>query len=149
MVKYDDYVWHYKGEFPIDLPPNRAATHIGMYFCWCVNNDLISDFLLQNHSSELEDIKKKRLSGAQFLLYHFHGKLTNMLLNQAGNDFTKAYYEEDTDFSQSITDYFHDYQQNYKLGHGQDIYHVLDTWENYYLIEDVLDYRFKQWSSFK
>ncbi|MHC5202453.1 DUF7832 domain-containing protein [Myroides sp. LJL119] len=148
MVKYDDYVWHYKGEFPIDLHPQRAATHIGVYFCWCVNNNLISEVVLNKHDKELQDIKKKRLTGAQFLLYHYHGKLTNTLLNQTGNAFTRDYYEEEGDFSKHITDYFHDYQQNYNLGHGQDIYHVLDTWENYYLMEDVLDHRYKQWKNF-
>lgn len=145
MVKYDDYIWHCKGEYPIDLAPENGATHIGIYFTWCLDNNLLSSKIWEDHQKELEDIKKRKLTGSQFLLFHYRGILTSDLLNELGNAFTMQYYEEDGEFSTSIANYFSDYSQSYHLGADQDLYYVLDTWENYFLIEDVLDHRFKQY----
>ncbi len=144
-MKYDDYLWHYNGEFPRELPSFRAATHIGIYFCWCLDNDLICAKLWNLHPEELMDVKKRKLTGSQFLLYHYKGKLISDYLSSLGNSFTQDYYEEDGIFAKKVANYFSDYSQSYHLAADQDLYHVVDTWENYFLIQDVLDHRFEQW----
>ena len=49
--KYDDAYWHYRGEFPTELPASAGATHIGMFVAWA---------LLAGLGRELVDLPRAR-----------------------------------------------------------------------------------------
>ena len=54
MAKYDDASWHYGGDFPDDLPEENGATHIGMFLNWCIDNDLISEFQIEESGEDVQ-----------------------------------------------------------------------------------------------
>lgn len=62
MAKYDDASWHYGGDFPDE----NGATHIGMFITWCINNNLISDFQIEESLEDIEKVKQKELTGGRF-----------------------------------------------------------------------------------
>ena len=59
MAKYDDASWHYGGDYPTELPKENAATHIGMFLTWCINNNLLSEFQLEESEDDIKSVKNK------------------------------------------------------------------------------------------
>ncbi|MTG99142.1 MULTISPECIES: hypothetical protein [Myroides] len=145
IVKYDDYAWHHSGEFPVDLAYERGATHIGFFFTWCVINHLVSEEPFVAFKEDLEAVRKKRLSGASFLLDHFNGRLLSVFFNEMGNNFIEDYYEDTGVFAKRVSNYLDDYIQTFHLKHPDRVYYIEDCWENYYDVEETLDHRFEQW----
>src|SRR3978361_1838880 len=92
MAKYDDASWHYLGSYPKGLPQENAATHIGMFLTWCINNKFVSDDLLEDSREDIEKVKARQLTGAEFLWHNCDGKFTDEDLDQIGNGFAKDYY---------------------------------------------------------
>lgn len=96
MSKYDDASWHYGGDFPEGLPEKNGATHTGMFLNWCINNDLISDDLKEDGKEEIEKLKQREITGAEFIMDSCDGKFSEYDLNDLGNRFAKDYYADDT-----------------------------------------------------
>ena len=138
MAKYDDASWHYGGDFPKDLPEDRACTHIGMFLGWAIDSGLEGDLLKEEFPGPLESFRKRMITGTQVLRTCCDDKLTNDDLNDEGNAFASEYYENNT--------YFKDYTDVLKDGLPS-IYHVVDSWENYQLIRNRLNDRFAQWKT--
>ncbi len=151
MAKYDDASWHYGGEFPDDLPDECGATHIGMFLTWCIDNDLISDFQIEESKEDIDKVKKRKLTGAKFLIENCDGTFTDEDLNEVGNQFAENYFESDTNFGKKFANYFDDYTYVFEQKAKTDdfeyetIYHIADTLENYLLIKPLIDKRFEQW----
>lgn len=148
MKKYDDYVWHYEGDFPVDLAHEQGATHIGFFFSWCVFKELISQEVIDKFAEDINAVKKKRYSGTEFLLDHYKGCLTSTLLTEEGNAFANDYYDEDSRFAKTVANYFDDYIQAYDIGNPDKFYYVEDTWDNYFEIKEIINHRYEQWKSF-
>jgi hypothetical protein len=69
-----------------------------MFLNWCINNDLISDELKEDAAEEIEQVKRRELTGAEFVMDCCDGKFSEYDLNDLGNSFAKDYYADDTDF---------------------------------------------------
>ncbi len=89
MSKYDDASWHYGGDFPEGLPQKNGATHTGMFLNWCINNDLISEELKEDSAEEIEKVKRREITGAEFVMESRDGKFSESDLSDLGNSFEK------------------------------------------------------------
>lgn len=148
-MKYDDASWHYEGDFPADLPNENGATHIGMFLAWCIENDLISDWLREEAEEEIQQVKEGKLSGADFLISVCDEKLLDEDLSEIGNAFAQDYYEDDTDFAEKFASYTDDYINTLDQGELESFYEVENTPENYQLLKKVIDKRFQDWKNYK
>ena len=155
MGKYDDASWHYGGDFPAELPKENGGTHIGMFLAWCIHNDLLSAFQLEECPAEVNAVLKKEMTGRDFLFTCCDGKLTDEDLNETGNSFAGDYYEGTSEFAEKVANYLKDfsvatemYFREFELNCTSG-YEIEDTWEFYDVIRFLLDDRFLQWKEFR
>ena len=155
MAKYDDASWHYGGDFPDDLPEENGATHIGMFLTWCIDNDLLSEEQIEDSEDEIESVKNRKMTGAEFLIDICDEKFTDYDLNDIGNEFATDYYEDGTKFSKKHKNYFGDYAEIFDIkvidnNLDQDsLYRIENSWTNYDLIKSRIDKRFSECKEFK
>ena len=155
LAKYDDASWHYGGEYPAELPQENGATHIGFFLTWCIENNLISDFQLEESSEDVKRVLNREITGREFLLTNCDEKFTDEDLNDLGNDFAKDYYDGESEFSKSHPSYLTDYEKvvgffSQEMGiELKSFYHVDNSWEFYEGIKALLDERFLQWKTYK
>lgn len=151
MTKYDDASWHYGDDFPEGLPEKNGATHTGMFLNWCITNDMISSELKEETSDDIEKLKRQELTGAEFIMNILDGKFSEYELNDLGNAFAKDYYADETDFANQFSSFATDYINIFDtLAEESDFeyetfYHIEDTYENYNIMRQVIDYRFEEW----
>lgn len=155
MSKYDDASWHYGSDFPEELPIKNGATHTGMFLNWCINNDFISEEFKEDHEEDIQSLKRREITGAEFIIDFMEGKFSEYDLNEAGNAFAQDYYKDDTDFGNRFSSFADDYvnlfdtkaeENDYEY---ETFYHIEDTYENYDLMKQVIDYRFEEWKEYK
>lgn len=155
MSKYDDASWHYGSDFPEELPIKNGATHTGMFLNWCINNDFISEEFKEDHEEDIQSLKRREVTGAEFIVDFMDGKFSEYDLNEAGNAFAHDYYKDDTDFGNRFSSFADDYvnlfdtkaeEHDYEY---ETFYHIEDTYENYDLMKQVIDYRFEEWKEYK
>jgi len=155
MSKYDDASWHYGGDFPEGLPSKNGATHTGMFLNWCIHNNLHSEEMKEDFKDEIESLKRREITGAEFLIEVCDGKFTEDDLNDLGNSFAKDYYVDETDFADKFSSFATDYinifdskaeESDYEY---ETFYHIEDTYENYDLIKLAIDHRFEEWKEYK
>ncbi|MET3538691.1 DUF7832 domain-containing protein [Chryseobacterium limigenitum] len=155
MSKYDDASWHYGGDFPEGLPSKNSATHTGMFLNWCIHNNLHSEEMKEDFKDEIESLKRREITGAEFLLEVCDGKFTEHELNDLGNSFAKDYYVDETDFADKFSSFATDYinifdskaeESDYEY---ETFYHIEDTYENYDLMKLAIDHRFEEWKEYK
>lgn len=155
MSKYDDASWHYGSDFPEELPIKNGATHTGMFLNWCINSDFISEEFKEDHEEEIQSLKRREITGAEFIVDFMDGKFSEYDLNETGNTFAHDYYKDDTDFGNRFSSFADDYvnlfdtkaeENDYEY---ETFYHIEDTYENYDLMKQVIDYRFEEWKEYK
>jgi len=153
--KYDDASWHYDGKYPKNLPSENGATHIGMFLTWCIENKLISEELAKEAKSEIEQVIKREITGAEFLIKVCDEKLIDEDLNKIGNEFALDYYDDDTEFGKKYNSFADDYSETFDEKAAQNgfeyesFYHVENTFENYELVKQRIDKRFEEWKIFR
>jgi hypothetical protein len=155
MTKYDDASWHYDGDYPEDLANENAATHIGIFLAWCINNDLMSEEQIEDSEQEILAVKNRTMTGAEFLINCCDESFTSDDLTEIGATFVNAYYEDKSkfvkryaSFSDDYIDYFN--QKAEKEGFEYEtIYHIENTFENYDLIVPIINQRFEEWKAFE
>ena len=138
-MAYDRADWHYGGNFPEDLPPEAGGTHIGMFLAWAITRGLEGDFHKVESSSALEALRRREITGRDFLNTECDEKFWEEDLSDEGNAFAKAYYE-----AEGADSYLADYGQ--LLGAGlPSLYHVEDSWENFDRLAARIDQRYQAW----
>ncbi|MDH5783992.1 MAG: hypothetical protein OEZ16_00105 [Chromatiales bacterium] len=133
---YDRADGHYLGDYPSDLPPQNGGTHIGIFFTWLLNRNLLNERLVAQFPFELEEVFNREYSGRQFLADRRDGQLAEEDLSDTGNAFALAYYDSDI--------YFRDYAE-ILVGDKPSIYHVEDSWENYEKMAERIEARYSAW----
>jgi len=153
MAKYDDSSWHYAGNYPKNLPNENAATHIGMFLTWCIDNDIMSEEQMEDSEEDLLLVKTRLLTGAEFLINNCDEKFTTDDLNEIGNLFATDYYglpREKSAFSLEYGDYIKDYEELFLNPEScNSFYEVENTWDNYNLLRPILNKRMEEWKVFK
>ncbi|WP_407405058.1 hypothetical protein [Chryseobacterium sp.] len=155
MAKYDDASWHTGGDYPEDLHEENAATHIGMYLMWCIENKLISEELIEHAPEQIQKVKNREITGAEFLIEYCDGQLDDDDLSDLGNLFSNDYYDEESLYAEKNNTYVDDYTQTFeKKAEEQDfayetVYHIEDDFENYDLVQPIISQRFEGWKASK
>jgi hypothetical protein len=136
MTKYEDASWHAEGDFPPDLDPERACTHIALFLGWAVDRGLEGEFLREECDELLAAFRARRLSPIELLHAAADDQLTDEDLNDEGNAFAAEYLDNKY--------YYTDYE-SVLGGDLPSLYHVECTWENYELMAARLDLRLAEW----
>ncbi len=130
--------WHGESAEQAGFPNENGGTHIGIYLAWMINHHLEGEFHQEESAEELEQVRTRQITGREFLTRMCDEKFLEEDLNEEGSAFTQAYYESN--------EYFKDYDATLVDSNGlTDTYAVEDTWENYYLMADVISQKYKQW----
>ena len=148
MAKYDDASWHYLGEFPEKLPKIKGATHIGIFLEWCIQSDLMSDEQIEDFYDGILKVKENQMSGVEYLINNCDEIFSDNDLNEIGNCFAKAYYENNSEFGKQYSNYTSDYCHVLENDKNETIYDIDDTLENRILMKDTIDKRFVEWKFF-
>jgi hypothetical protein len=136
MANIDRADWHYGGNYPPELPPENAGTHIGMYLAWIVLRGLGSKELVLHAADTYNWVRNREVTGRDLLFTKLDEKFFDELLSPEGLAFTRSYYETNG------------YANDYDRVLGADLptlYHVRDTWENFDKLAPVLDERLAAW----
>lgn len=132
--------WHYGAEnFPENLSEENGGTHIGLYLTWIIENDLYSDFLVDEAEKEIEMVKKREMTGRDFLSYICDEKFWEEDLNKQGLAFTLYYYDKEPYY------YFQDLENIFPEQVLNSLYELENSWENYDKIKTVITKRFEDW----
>ena len=136
MTNIDRADWHYGGNYPDDLPPENAGTHIGIYLAWIIDRDLGSAELQEHAGEKLASLRRREITGRDILFTDLDEKFFASLLSPEAQAFTEQYYESDQ--------YVEDYAELLG-GDLPSLYHVADSWENYDTMARKLDERLAAW----
>lgn len=143
---YDNIRFHLDEDYPQGLPPENAATHIGMYWTWAVQAGLANP-VWQNAAESAQDFAELvsgKISGRHFLLKHMDGALTPEDFTEQGRRFTEFYYDDEEDG-------YGVFMENYVLTLDTPslggFYHVPNTPETYRRLKPVFQNAFEQWQN--
>lgn len=92
-MSYDQGYWHTDECSKQGLPEENAATHIAVYVLWCIKRNFLSDEIEQLDPEALRQVRGGQLSAAQYFENSMDWKFGEWCLNDAGNQFTLAYYD--------------------------------------------------------
>ena len=132
---YDNAKNHFLGNFPEALPIEQAYVHIGMYLGWIIDQDLYSEYFLEEAEVQIYRFKRREL-GCTILSEIWDGYLGYELFSKTGNMFTYYYYGGGL------------YRKDYESLLTEDLpslYHVKDSWENFERISDQIRSRYETW----
>lgn len=138
-MKYDDAEYQFLAFTNEDTPMEWGGRVIAMYLAWALSRDLCSE---QMHGA-LAELQAGR-SPVDLLFEYCDGCLLDEFLNEEGNAFAAAYYEQDyyQDFDAIFDGEYAD------TGHpADDALSIPDTPENVARVAAMLDQRFAQWKS--
>jgi hypothetical protein len=135
---YDKAKYHYNGDFPEELDEFQGYVHTGMYVGWLIEYDLLNKENFEGEEDALQDVKVRRLTGAQFYEQHMDGVMLLEDLSEAANRFSMWYFDFDDG------KYLEDYAQTLATDLPS-IYHVEDNWDNYTKLSYVIGSRFEEW----
>ncbi len=136
--RYDNVDWHIDGDFPRGVSIDNAYTHTGFYNVWLARNKLLSDEMLQRHSSTIRRMMSRDVPPTD-LYKELGGRLSSRVLKDEGVLFSDEYFEL------SNGKYLSDYADVF--GAGATDYQVEPIWSNYDKIKPVLDQRFAEWQA--
>ena len=143
---YDHIRFHTEEDYPENLPPENAATHIGMYWQWAAQAGLANP-VWQTAPESAEDFAnmlKGRTSGRRFLLKHMDGALTPDDFNPFGQSFTSYYYDDE---EEGYGAFMEDYVRTLDTPSLGGFYYVEDSPETYAKLAPVFQTAFEKWKS--
>lgn len=132
---YDRAKEHFLKDFPNSLPIEQAYVHIGMFLGWMIEQQLCSEFFIEECETQMYRFGKREIS-CTVLSEIWDGYLGSDLFTDEGNMFCFYYYGGGL------------YKKDYELTLGKEtptIYHVEDTWTNYAEICKVISLRYADW----
>ncbi len=92
IEKYDDVSWHEEGEYPTELPPQNAGSHIAYFLAWALRRGLLSENVKRDFAREVAAIERGEIESPK-LLAAMDGKLTSEDLNERGRVFAAKFYD--------------------------------------------------------
>lgn len=138
-VKYDDVAWHLGDDFPELLDDGAARTHMGIFLCWCLENDLLSDALTADAACSL--LRDRRAPPSFLVTRSCEGKLLEEHLSETGNAFAREYYSSAAD----DPPYLRDYERVVRRLRLETMYHAPDDWTMYEHVRPAIDRAWQGW----
>lgn len=132
---YDRAKEHFLKDFPPSLPIEQAYVHIGMFLGWMIENQLCSEYFIDECETQIYRFSKRDIS-CTVLSEIWDGYLGSDLFTEEGNMFCFYYYGGGL------------YKKDYELTLGKNlpsIYHVDDNWTNFAELSKVIALRFADW----
>ncbi len=132
---YDTAKNHFLGDFPQSLPIEKAYLHIGIYLGWIVDSHLYSEYFEEEASTEIFRFERREIDPI-VLSEIWDGRLSYKLFSYEGNLFTYYYYAGGI------------YKKDYIILLAKtepSLYHVEDTWENFFKVSQKISQRFEEW----
>ncbi len=136
--------WHSGGDFPSELSPEQGGTHIGMFLAWIILHGLQGEFHDEESVEELDALRRRQITGCQFLFKACDGKFWHEDLNEEGLAFAASYYSGPD--GNGYGQYLEDYEQ-LVAAELPTLYHVEDSWSNYDRLEPLIDSRYADWKA--
>jgi hypothetical protein len=134
---YDLAKNHFLGEFPSNLPIEKAYLHIGIYMGWIIENDLYSEYFEEEAATEIYRFKRRDI-GCIILAEIWNGALSHELFSEDANLFTFYYYAGGL-FKKDYLEVLVKSQPTF--------YHVEDSWNNFMKISQRMTARFREWKA--
>jgi hypothetical protein len=133
MKKLDDVSWHLDSEeFYAGLPEENAATHIGFFVAWAINNGLWGAIPGTDCPAAVQRVQERAITGRVFVLEECDGKLFPTMFNAEGCAFANKY---------SPRTYIKDYYNALVVGLASG-YLVADSWDNCERMAEVIEQRY-------
>ncbi len=138
-MKYDDASWHFGADNFGDLPEINGYTHTGTFVAWAMLNDLAGELHTDEWPEEIDKLKSREISPAEYFRKNCDGKFTDEDLNDRGNKFAQSFFEND---------YFSVYAEAADpQGQYDNIYEIPSNWETYDKVAPQLDQAFNHWKN--
>ena len=136
-MKYDDASWHFGADNFGDLPEINGYTHTGTFVAWAMLNGLAGELHTEEWPEEIENLKSRKLTPAEFFRNNCDGKFTDEDLNDLGNKFTQSFFEKN---------YFKLYSEVADPENQfENIYEIPSNWGTYDRVAKELDRVFGLW----
>lgn len=135
---FDKAKFHDNSIQQLGLDEEQSFVHTGLFFAWLVNNELMSNFFVEEAGNEIKKLKARKISPSKIYM-NWDGVLLGEMLNDKGFNFALSYF----DFEKG--NYIADYENVFNVT-GDQVFTVKDTWDNYDKIRPVIDEAFKKWS---
>jgi hypothetical protein len=136
-MKYDDASWHFEGDNFGDLPEIHGYTHTGVFVAWAMLSGLAGDLHTEEWPEEIDKLKSREITPAEFFRNNCDGKFTDEDLNDLGNRFAQSYFENS---------YFDLYAEAADPeGQFKNIYEIPSNWETYDKVAPKIDSAFDAW----
>ncbi|ASK27626.1 DUF7832 domain-containing protein [Neisseria chenwenguii] len=141
---YDYIQFHTDENYPENLPPENAATHMGMYWQWAALQGLANPVwqTAPETAADFAAMQAGRMSGAQFLLKHMGGALTPEDFTEWGQRFTEFYYDDEED---GYGAFMEDYVKTLNTPALGGFYCAADTPETYAALAPVFQTAYLNW----
>jgi len=138
-MKYDDASWHFGAENFGNLPEINGYTHIGTFLAWAIINGLAGELHAEEWLEEIEKLKSREITPADFFRNNCDGKFTDEDLNDLGNKFAQSFFEDK---------YFGIYVEAADPKEQfENIYEIPSNWETYDKVEPKLQHAFSLWKN--
>ena len=143
---YDNIRFHLDEDYPDQLPPENAATHIGMYWQWAAQAGLANPVwqTAPETAADFAAMTSGKISGRHFLLKHMDGALTPDDFNPFGQSFTSYYYDDE---EEGYGAFMEDYVRTLDTPSLGGFYYVEDSPETYAKLAPVFQTAFEKWKS--
>jgi hypothetical protein len=136
---YDKAKYHYESVEEAGLPDEHASNHTVPILRWLIENDLMSNFFLEEGAEPLARYKSGHLS-IHGLYNWWDSCLIDDMLSEEGNAFGRHYFAFET--GKYIPDYIATLQ-----GRLPSEFHVVYSEGNYAKIRAVIDRRYAEWKA--
>ncbi|WP_374202593.1 hypothetical protein [Bacillus cereus group sp. BfR-BA-01310] len=140
MGVVQDKAKYYFDDLPEDLPIEQAYVHTGMFLGWIIENNLFSKEFEEKYKDDINRFKLRQITGTQIYM-KWGGVFADDMLNDGGNQFATYYFNTDNRWK-----YMNDYMDVF-VDAGETLYHVQDTWGNYFELKEEIDYSYMFWKN--
>lgn len=136
----DSVDWHTNDpNFPVDGSQLAAATHIGFFVAWALEENLLSEQFCRDWISEIKKMKSKIILPSSFVWCCMDGKLSGCDFNDIGRQFSIDCYA-------TPDGYLSQYEKWAKENFGS-AYSVPETWGNFEIVKLLIQEIFAHWNS--
>jgi hypothetical protein len=138
LQTYDKAKWHFNhSTFPQDVGKNKGHLYGGFFLIWAINNGLVEWEDFDDLEEEIELLTIKKITPGQFYAA-IGGVLASDMFNEVGNAFSWFCFESEE------FDYYALFEE-LLAKNVPSPYHVLDSWDNFKILNKALDTVFNNW----